>query len=91
MAILITSSGLVTTGTEGADDIRVLSGGITGNGLVINGLAGNDTVAGVSAGVDALFDTEAGSVAGPDINLGDGDDSFNAAFSGSTTLSLIHI
>ena len=44
MAILITSSGLVTTGTEGADDIRILSAGITGNGLVINGLAGNDTL-----------------------------------------------
>ncbi len=84
MAILITSSGLVTTGTEGADDIRVLSGGITGNGLVINGLAGNDTIRAVSA-AGAHFDIAAGSVAGPDINLGDGDDSFNAAFSGSTT------
>ena len=43
MAILITSPGLVTTGTEGADDIR-LNGGLTGNGSVVEALAGNDTI-----------------------------------------------
>ena len=43
MAILITSPGLVTTGTEGADDIRY-QGGVTANGSVVNGLAGADTI-----------------------------------------------
>ena len=43
MAILITSPGLVTTGTEGADDIR-LNGGLTVNGSVVEALAGNDTI-----------------------------------------------
>ena len=44
MAILITSPGLVTTGTEGADDIR-LNGGLDGS--VVEALAGNDTIASV--------------------------------------------
>ena len=45
MAILITSPGLVTTGTEGADDIRFITGAnVTGNASTINGLGGNDTI-----------------------------------------------
>ena len=45
MAILITSPGLVTTGTEGADEIRFITGGaLTGNASVVGGLAGNDTI-----------------------------------------------
>ena len=43
MAILITSPGLVTTGTEGADDIRFVTGALTGN-VTVNALAGNDTI-----------------------------------------------
>ena len=47
-------------------------------------MAGNDTIAAVSAS-EAQIETQAGSVAGPFINLGDGDDSFNAALAGTTT------
>ena len=58
MAILITSPGLVTTGTEGADDIRFITGGFTGEGSVVNALAGNDTIVG------SAFASAVGVVAG---------------------------
>ena len=81
MAILITSSGLVTTGTEGADDIRFITGGLTGNGSVVNGLAGNDTI----FGTDLTVVSAASIGSGPSINGGGGADSINIDFSGSTT------
>ena len=78
MAILITSGGQVITGTEGADDIR-LSGGITGNSLVINSLAGNDTIVGIS-------NTITGGVvgAGVSVNAAGGADSISMTISGAT-------
>ena len=71
MAILITSGGQVITGTEGADDIR-LSGGITGNSLVINSLAGNDTIAGITQVISG-----AAVGAGVSVNAAGGADSIN--------------
>ena len=70
MAILITSPGLVTTGTEGADDIRY-QGGVTANGSVVNGLAGADTIQQLGSG--GLNFT--GGAAGVSINAGGGPDS----------------
>ena len=81
MAILINSPGLVTTGTEGADEIRFNTGGFTGNASVVNALGGNDTIFG--ANVKVLSGAAAGS--GPDINAGGGADSILFDFSGSTT------
>ena len=81
MAILINSPGLVTTGTEGADEIRFLTGGFTGNASVVNGLGGNDTI----FGTDVLVTSAATIGSGPDINAGGGADSILFDFSGSTT------
>ena len=56
MAILITSPGLVTTGTEGADEI-LFGSSVAANGSVVNALAGNDTIkltAARSTGVSAV-------------------------------------
>ena len=82
MAILITSPGLVTTGTEGADDIRFISGGaLTGNGSVVNGLAGNDTITTTVSGVL----TVGGSSDAISVNGGGGADSILVGVDGSTT------
>ncbi len=62
MAILITSPGLVTTGTEGADDIS-FTGGLTGNGSVVMALAGNDTITMNSDG--GLLAAASSTVVGP--------------------------
>lgn len=81
MAILINSPGLVTTGTEGADEIRFITGGFTGNGSVVNSLAGNDTI----FATDLVVVSAASIGSGPDINAGGGADSIYFDFSGSTT------
>jgi len=66
MAILITSPGLVSTGTEGADDIR-FSAGLTGNGSVVNALAGNDTIT-INGNGGIVAAAAPSKVAGPIIN-----------------------
>merc|ERR1712138_64426 len=80
MAILITSPGLVTTGTEGADDIRFNSAAITGNGSVVNGLAGNDTI----LATDVITVSAANIGAAASINAGGGADSISYTGNGST-------
>ena len=83
MAILITSPGLVTTGTEGADDIRFITGGsLTGNGSVVNGLDGNDTITTNASGVLTRSAAQIG--AGVSIDAGGGADSVSIFISGST-------
>jgi len=80
MAILITSPGLVTTGTEGADDIRFVTGGLTANGSVVNALGGNDTI----FATDLTVGSAASIGAGPEIYGGGGADSILFDISGST-------
>merc|ERR1711939_114069 len=84
MAILITSPGLVTTGTEGADDIRFITGGsLTANGSVVNGLDGNDTITTNASGV--LTRSGAAIGAGVSIDAGSGSDIVTLFVTGSTT------
>ena len=84
MAILITSPGLVTTGTEGADDIRFITGGsLTANGSVVNGLDGNDTITTNASGV--LTRSGAAIGAGVSIDAGSGSDIVTLFVDGSTT------
>ena len=84
MAILITSPGLVTTGTEGADDIRFITGGsLTGNGSVVNGLDGNDTITTNASGI--LIRSGAAIGAGVSIDAGSGSDIVTLFVDGSTT------
>ena len=83
MAILITSPGLVTTGTEGADDIRFITGAnVTGNASTINGLGGSDTIQTFSG-----FQTYSGASygAGAIFNAGGGADSVSLSVSGGST------
>ena len=61
MAILITSPGLVTTGTEGADEI-LFGSSVAANGSVVNALAGNDTIQLTAAG------STISAVGGPTLN-----------------------
>lgn len=83
MAILITSPGLVTTGTVGADDIRFITGQITGNGSEVNALAGNDTITTTTQGVGTVSGASVG--AALSVNGGGGADSIDVYGSGSTT------
>lgn len=83
MAILITSPGLVTTGTEGADNILFGTGLATGNATVVDGLAGNDTIVGSNIGQFSAANIGAG----PVFNGGGGADvlTFTGGISGGTT------
>ena len=97
MAYLINSSGLVTTGTTGADLFQVESGGVGGSTL--KGLAGADTITvndGASTATSVSFDLagdkdklalSGGSYAGGTVQLGAGADQFSGvgvSFSAST-------
>ena len=84
MAIVITSPGLVTTGTEGADRIDFQTGAVafTGNGSTLNGLGGSDTIQSYSGFVTV---SAANKGAGAVINAGGGADKITLSVSGGTT------